>query len=135
MNAALVTAAQFERDRRRDTYPQRIAAGGDAEKLCLDYQCWVAIAEWIETERFLTFAGGADPDSEGAPIVRFANLEAAAARGLKHLQAKAEAAEPDAEIHARLAAVMAIHRAVALRATSIAAINAELRQLRTPQAA
>ena len=95
----LVAAARFERDRRAERYPRRIAelratVGSDGpaiESLSLDYQCWCAIAEWLETERFQSIAGGANPDDPAAPIIRWPELEAAAAAALARINAKLDA--------------------------------------------
>src|SRR5690348_14175995 len=84
----LAAAARFERDRRAERYPELIAEGVDAEALCLDYQCWVAIAEWIETDRFFSFVGGAEPERDDAPIVHWPTLEEAAKKALHKIELK-----------------------------------------------
>lgn len=131
--AALVAAARFERDRRAANYPARIGAGQlDVEAAAIDYQCWVAIAEWLETDRFYSFAGGADPERDDAPIVSWPELEAAAAKALTSIKGKVQAEESRGaagieQLHVRCARLNAIHRRIRLRRLSIDQINAELR--------
>jgi hypothetical protein len=124
LTAALADQARHERDRRAASYPDKIARGADAEALCLDYQCWVAIAEWLETDRFTSFAGGADPDQPDAPVIRWPELVAAAERAGGSVRGDNQAAE------LRRARLTAIHRMLELRAESVAIINAELRKPR-----
>lgn len=119
-DADLVAAAQHERDRRAASYPEKIKDGADVEALTIDFQCWVAIAEWVETGHFFSFAGGADPDSPNAPIISWPHLQTAAQRALN------KALNPSA----RRSALEAIHRKVALRRTSIDIINQHLRSTR-----
>jgi hypothetical protein len=135
---ALVEAARLERDRRAASYPQKIAEGADAEALCLDYQCWVAIAEWVETERFFSFVGGADPDRDDAPIVNWPTLEAAAFRAVGQVERKLAGEAwldgcPETPTSRRRNALVRIHRAIQLRRESIDAINAEFSKVRKPE--
>lgn len=120
---ALVEAARYERDRRASTYPAKIralASGGgdgpasteaDAEALSIDYQAWVAIVEWLETDRFFSFAGGANPEREDAPIVSWPELELAAQSALVSVAAKA-AKSTDAETLLRRHRLFCIHRRI-----------------------
>ena len=151
----LVAAARFERDRRAERYPRRIAelratVGSDGpaiESLSLDYQCWCAIAEWLETERFQSIAGGANPDDPAAPIIRWPELEAASAAALARINVKLDvldergsvgeggprskemAVSPETlgALRERRSCLFAIHRKVALRRETIDRINRELR--------
>jgi hypothetical protein len=135
----LLDAAVAERDHRLESYNRRIAAGGldpaKIEAMCLDYQCWVAIAAWLETDRFDGFYGGADPESPSAPYVRWPELEAAAKKALDSVELKLaregwfDGCEPTA-ISERRCALVRIHRKVALRRESIDAINEEFRAQR-----
>ncbi len=136
-HAELAEAAGFERDRRAEAYPAKIRASGlSAEAASIDFQCWVAIAEWLETGRFFSFAGGADPQHADAPIISWPALETAAASGLAAIEASTSAEEakfaPDSDrlvtLYDRRASLVAIHRAVQLRRQSIDSANAELRQ-------
>lgn len=112
----LAAAACFERDRRAESYPGKIGAGANAGALSFDYQCWVAIAEWLESDRFMGVYGGADPQAPDAPWIGWPALEAAAARAMGKIS--------DANRHAALAR---IHRKVALRRQSVDIINAQIR--------
>lgn len=76
--AALVEAARYERDRRGSTYPAKLRAQGvrgtaehdaRADAYAVDYQAWVAIVEWLETDRFFGFYGGIPDDApQGAAV-------------------------------------------------------------------
>jgi hypothetical protein len=131
-DAELVAAAKFERDRRGARYPQLIYDGKlDAESAAIDYQCWVAIAEWLETERFFSFAGGANPDRDGAPIVSWPELEAAAQKALRKVELKLAGegwldGMEESPTARRRNLLTRIHRAIQLRHESVDAINAEL---------
>jgi hypothetical protein len=137
-DAALFAAARLERDRRAEAFPAKIRAGADAERLSIEYQCWVAIAEWLEGGRFFSFAGGADPDRADAPVIRLAELEAAAQDALARRSAKLEALEGQTNVtpetlgalRQRRSCLFIIHRRLALRRQSVDAINAELRARR-----
>lgn len=134
-SAALAAAARFERDRRGETYPAKIRDGKIPEEAAaIDYQCWVAIAEWLETDRFFSFVGGADPDKPDAPLINWPELEAASASALATVEALVERQEAKAlgnlddltEIYVRRAKLICIHRKVQLRRQSIDAINHQL---------
>lgn len=135
----LVEAAQRERDRRERRFPAMIRAGEiTAEQASITYQCWVAIAEWLETDRFQSFAGGAEPERPDAPIIRWSELEAAAGDALAKLDAGMAELPPakiTADHHAHRARVACIHRLVKLRRESIDAINAGFAASRTEIAA
>lgn len=119
---SLVDAARFERDRRAESYPPLVAAGKlGAEQGTADYQAWCAILQWLETGRFVSFEGGTD----GATMIDWAFVEAAAAKALAKLDAKAER---DGEAKVRRDRVFCIHRMVARERRLIDAINAELRK-------
>jgi hypothetical protein len=130
---ALLAAARFERDRRAASYPQRIFEGRiSAEDAAVDYQCWVAIAEWFETERFFSFAGGAEPDRDDAPVISWPQLEDAAKKALHQVERKLAAEGwldgcPPTATSERRNALVRIHRAIQLRGESIETINRELR--------
>lgn len=132
----LVAAAQFERDRRAQTYPRRIREQGlDPEAASIDFQCWVAIAEWLETARFFSFAGGASPERDDAPIISWPQLEAAAESARNSIADKVRKQEAErignaeklAELYVRRARLFAIHARVAAMRRSIDGLNAELR--------
>jgi hypothetical protein len=133
---ALVAAARYERDRRGEAYPRKIAAREiDAEAAAVDFQCWVAIAEWLTSGHFYSFSGGIDPDREGAPIVRWPELEAAAKAALHQVERKLAGegwldGMPETETSRRRCALVHIHHKIALRRESIDTINA---QIRAPQ--
>jgi hypothetical protein len=134
-NSALLSAARAERDRRADSYPLRIAAGKiSALDAAVDFQCWVAIAEWLETGRFFSFAGGDDPDSPAAPVIRWRELEEAAAKALAAIDAKIERSLSGGQASSDLAALQSrgellvhIHRKLSLRRAIVDSLNAELR--------
>jgi hypothetical protein len=140
MDAELIAAAQFERDRRAKTYPDKIKNGGDAERLCIDFQCWVAIAEWVETDRFFSFAGGAEPERDDAPIVSWPLLEEAAKKACHSIERKLasegwfDGCEPTAA-SLRRGYLVRIHRAIQLRRESIDKINAGFSARRTQEIA
>lgn len=125
----LLLAAKLERDRRAESYPGKISDGADAEALSIDYQCWVAIAEWLETDRFFSFAGGAEPERSDAPIIRWPDLERAAEKAVGQINdkvAKQEAkgaADELTELYLRRARLICIHRRLQLRRASIDSIN------------
>ena len=130
----LIEAARHERDRRLDTYPKKIAAREiDAETASIDYQCWVAIAEWLETDRFSSFYGGADPQSEQAPLIRWPELEAAAKKARDAVERKLagegwfDGCTPTATSERRNALTL-IHRKLQLKREHMEWINAELRR-------
>jgi len=135
---ALVVAARFERDHRADNYARRIAAGEplDPEAAAIDYQCWVAVAEWLETGRFQSFNGGANPESPTAPVIRWPELEAAAEAALVGIAARTDRLDRDpnarpedrAAAHLRRARLVIIHRKVQLRRQTIDAINLHARE-------
>jgi hypothetical protein len=133
----LAAAAQFERDRRGESYPQRIYDQPQAaEALCLDYQCWVAIAEWVESDRFRGFYGGAEPERDGAPWISWPQLETAAEKALDTLTARIDRAEREndasaiAELTVRRAKVVCIHRLVQRMRAYIDLLNHEFRKRR-----
>jgi hypothetical protein len=159
----LLTAARFERDRRAERYPRRIHDGAiSADEASLDYQCWVAIAEWLESGRFQSIAGGANPDDPAAPIIGWPQLEAAAAAALGRINAKLDvldergsvgeggprskerptvgvdgpatriAPETLGALRERRSCLFAIHRKVSLRRETIDILNAELRRPPSP---
>jgi len=139
----LIEAACFERDRRGESYPAKIGAGADIEALTIDFQCWCAIAGWMETGRFFGFHGGAEPERDDAPWISWPQLEAAAVSALTHSNAKCDrlfaGGEGDGETYAeacnRRAKLTCIHRKVQLHRQLIDSINAELRQTREEIAA
>ena len=133
----LAEAARAERDRRAERYPQRSADGKiSADDATIDYQCWVAIAEWLESGRFMGFYGGASPEESDAPWIGWPQLDQAAAKALTSIDAKIErlAADPDQErvaaLNLRRANLTAIHRKVQLRRQMVDSINHELRERR-----
>lgn len=132
----LIAAARFERDRRAQSYPQKIFDGQiTAEQAAIDYQCWVAIVEWAETERFSSFHGGADPQGPEAPIIRFADLAVAAKKAVNAVERKLAGEAwfdgcPPTPTSERRGALVRLHRAIQLRSESIDAINAEFRAQR-----
>lgn len=138
----LVDAAIAERDWRADNYGKRIPAGeiADVEGATIDYQCWVAIAEWLESGRFKGFHGGAEPERDDAPWISWPELEAAAERALTTLNAKCDRmvagedgeGESYAEACARRAKICCIHRKVQLRRQMVDSINRDLREKRQP---
>lgn len=138
----IAEAARHERDHRAASYPAKLQGmlAGTAdhaarlEAMTIDYQCWVAIAEWVETGRFFGFYGGAEPDNEGAPWISWPALETAAESALTSLSAKCdrlltkgEGDETYAEACARRARLICIHRKVQLRRQLVDSVNAELR--------
>lgn len=144
VEAALIEAARFERDRRSQTYPQKIYDGKiDAEPAAIDFQCWVAIAEWLDTGRFFSFAGGAEPERADAPIISWAELESAAEAALVSVSAQcdrlftAEQVEAGAyeEACARRSRLWAIHRKVQLRRQMVDSINREFRSTKQGEVA
>jgi hypothetical protein len=135
LTAALLDAACFERDRRAESYPLKIAEGADAEKLTIDFQCWVAIAEWLDTDRFMSFTGGADPDAPGAPVIRWPDLEAAARTALDSVAAKlageqAFLARPRAEGEEREPLSATELEALQVRRARLFAIHAKVQRMR-----
>lgn len=135
ITAALADQAKSERDRRAASYPAKIQNGADAEALCVDYQCWVAIAEWLETNRFFGFYGGIPPrDGEGdreavegaptraQPWIGWPELEAAAERAIASVRGDNEAAQ------VRRARLTVIHAKLARMRRDIDEMNAELRK-------
>jgi hypothetical protein len=136
----LAKAARFERERRGETYPQKIFNGGDKEALCIDYQCWVAIETWLELDTFSSFHGGADPERDDAPIISWPHLEAAAKKALHAMERKLAGEGwfdgcPETETSRRRCALVHIHRKLQLRRESIDIINAEFRKRRETEAA
>lgn len=149
MDDSLLAGAQFERDRRADRYPAIIAADPSrADELIVDYQCWVAIAEWLESDKFMGFHGGAAPDSPASPWISWPQLETAAQKALTSIGDKIGRFESDpdqaavdppnrltaaqylerlTELYVRRARLTCIHRKVQLHHQMIASINAELR--------
>jgi hypothetical protein len=131
----LAVAAAFERDLRAARYPALVASGKlGADAATVDFQAWHCIAQFIASGRFQAIdAGGAD----AATVVGWAHAEAAAAKALARVEASAAAAAPDKApaLHARAAALRAIHRRVQLRRQSIAAINRQLREQQRREAA
>jgi hypothetical protein len=135
-SAILVETARFERDRRGESYPAKIGGGADAEALTIDFQCWCAIAGWVETGHFFGFHGGAEPERDDAPWISWPELEAAAESALTHTSAKCDRllteGEGEGETYAeacnRRAKLTCIHRKVQLRRQLIDSINAELRE-------
>lgn len=147
MTAALNDAAEFERDRRLARAADAIAAGGDAQAIAIDCQCWTAIAAWLDTDRFMGFYGGADPGAQPGtvgedgratkdpPWIGWPQLEAAALKALTHVTDKTaeQEAKPGhklaelADLHRRRARLFAIHRKLQLRRESIDIINAQIR--------
>lgn len=150
-NQILVTAARAERDHRAASYPARIAEGkSDPEAASVDYQCWVALTEWLETGRFMGFHGGADPEGLDAPVgldgrptktppwISWPELEIAAHTALVLASAKCDRLmvgsqedESYTEASARRARLVCVHRKVQLRRQLIDSINAEFRARRT----
>lgn len=138
----LIEAARAERDRRAETFPGKVAMGGDAEALSIEYQAWAAIAEWLETDTFASFAGGAEPERPDAPWIGWPDLEAAALAALSSRTAKLDALEGAPNItpetlgalRQRRSCLNVIHRRLALHRQSIDAINADLRQQRGAKA-
>jgi hypothetical protein len=144
VNVLLAEAARFERDWRAERYPPKIAAGEtSAEDAAIDFQCWVAIAEWLETDRFTGFHGGAEPDTSDAPWISWPELVCAADKAIDtaaakvtRLEAKHGQGAPElAETYRRRANLVCIQRALHLRRESIDAINAEIRATRQQVAA
>jgi hypothetical protein len=146
-DAILVAAAQYERDRRLELAPDRIAKLGPApsdlaaiDGICVDCQCWIAIAEWLETDRFTGFYGGAEPDSDAAPYIRWPELEAAARKALHQVERKLagegwfDGCEPTATSERRWKLVH-IHRKLQLRHEMVDSINAELKKPKLEAAA
>jgi hypothetical protein len=136
----LAAAARAERDHRLQSYSARIRGGSpEAEGASIDYQCWVAIAEWLETDRFFSFAGGADPERADAPIIRWPELEAAAEAALIGASAKCDRmlsggdgeGESYVEACVRRARLACIHRKVQLRRQMIDSLNRDLRRAAT----
>ena len=155
-SAILAEAARYERGRRARSYPPKIAEGGDAEALTIDCQCWVAIAEWLETGRFSGFYGGAEPERDDAPYILWPQLEAAADGALEQVSAKIDRMEagPDqrrvdparrltaeqylgrlSDLYLRRARLVRIRRKVQLRRQMIDSINAEFRNRRETEIA
>lgn len=133
---ALAAAARFERDRRGESYPAKIYEGRiSAEDAAIDYQCWCALVEWLDSGNFRGFYGGADPEGPKAPWISWPELEAAAERALTSVGAmvsKQEAeivgnAEKLVELYVRRARLVVIHRKVQLRRQMIDSINVEVR--------
>lgn len=132
-DAVLVEAACHERDRRRDSYPAKIREGADAEALCLDFQCWVAIAEFVESGRFFGFHGGADPQGPNAPWVGWPELEGAAKKALGKVELRLASEGwldglPETPTARRRNALTRIHRAIQLRRATVDSINVDLRR-------
>ena len=168
-SAILAEAARYERDRRARSYPPKIAAlapvglegsadkgCGDAEALTIDYQCWVAIAEWLESGNFSGFYGGAEPEGGDAPYILWPHLEAGAQGALEQVTAKIDRMEDDphqqridpakrltagqylarlSDLYIRRARLVCIHRKVQLRRQMIDSINAEFRNRRETEIA
>jgi hypothetical protein len=146
---ALAEAARRERDHRAASYPARLAAelpdtpayAARLAALTVDYQCWCAIAEWLESGRFGGFYGGSDQHECEAPWIGWPQLEDAAAKAVASIEAKIAklAADADrervapalAERQERRAQLTAIHRKVRLRRQMIDSINADLRAARS----
>jgi hypothetical protein len=151
-NAMLAAAACHERDHRAASYPARIAEGkSDPETASIDYQAWVAIAEWLETGNFRSFAGGAEPDRTDAPIVSWPALETAAKSALDAAGRKIDRIEADpdqqrvapakrltaeqyfeklTDLYVRRGRLICIHRKVQLRRQMVDSINREFRDRR-----
>lgn len=142
MTDGLLEAAQAERGRRADDYGRRIPAGeiADVQGATIDYQCWVAIAEWIETGRFKGFHGGAEPERDDAPWISWPELEATAEKALAMATAKCDRilaggdgeGESYAEACLRRARLNCIHRKVQLRRQLVDSINRDLLAKREP---
>lgn len=144
LDPTLASAARYERDRRGENYPPRIAAREiDAEPAAIDYQCWTAIAEWLETGNFQSFSGGADPEGPDAPLIRWPELEAAAEAALVSITAKCDklladggdGGETFAEACARRARLFVIHRKVQLRRQMVDSVNREFRAMQVKEIA
>lgn len=95
ITTGLTEAARFERDHRAESYARRINAGDtlDIETATVDYQCWVAIAEFVETGRFQAFYGGADQSAANPPWIGLAALESAAEAALTTINSRIERLE------------------------------------------
>lgn len=136
LTAALVDAAIVERDRRLKRAAKELDAlqplvGGDGaanekvradrETIVTSCQCWSAIVTWLESDRFESFIGGETTDG---PIIRWPELEAAAARALA---ATKNTTEAELVHRARL---MAVHAKLARMRSHVDFINAEFRRER-----
>lgn len=150
-DASLLEAAKAERDRREETFPRKIAAlrcqlgpgeetSPDIEALVIDFQCWTAIAAWLETDQFASFYGGTDPSADSAPVCSWREIEAAAADALAKRSARIDALEgaPNVQpetlgaLRARRSCLFALHRRIQLRRLTIESINADFRAMREP---
>jgi len=130
--AALVAAAQFERDTRAERYPRLVADRKlDREVATVDHECWCVIAGWFETGQLASV----DIDLNGSTrSISWAECEAAAEKALASVTTKADRLgggdEDFSATHARRASLVCIHRLVKLRRESIDTLNAELRERR-----
>jgi hypothetical protein len=146
-DSALLEAARNERDRRLAAAPEAIEkARNDArsgvrgtaedviEKVAISCQCWIAIAEWIETDRFAGFYGGASPHDPDAPWISWPELEAAAGRALASVAAQCDRLFEGGDVPAyeaacaRRAALWLVHRKVQRMRGSIDMLNAGFRK-------
>jgi hypothetical protein len=151
-DSALLDAARHERDRRLAAAPEAIEkARNDArsggrgtaedviERVAISCQCWIAIAEWIETGRFAGFYGGASPQEPDAPWISWPELEAAAERALANVAAQCDRLFEGGDVPAyeaacaRRSGLWAIHRKVQRMRESIDMLNAEFRASRANQ--
>jgi hypothetical protein len=136
---AWLATACLERDRRFASYPRLVLKGSlAADEATLDYQCWYAIAAWLESDRFTSIEGGVD----GRTVVDWLMCETAAEKALAKVSELAErkAGDPTAdpaavaELNQRRANLVCIHRALQLRRQTIEAVNDAARQRDLEQA-
>lgn len=85
-------AACYERDRRANSYPRLVAAGElDEEKATIDYQAWVAIADWMAEGRCWLIGGWGGVADPPVTVLTWALLEQSAEDQLASIEARIEA--------------------------------------------
>jgi hypothetical protein len=122
LTAALADAAIVERDKRVGRAPAALREpGADRNQIIISCQCWSAIVIWLEDDRFESFTGG---EASDGPIIRWPELEAAAARALAGARDDTEANR------VQKARLTAIHARVQRHRQNVDFINAEFRARR-----